>query len=62
MKYVKLNSICNFKQWHTIPTKELKDSGVAECINEEVRKGRLYRLTDVGQEIVEYLVFILTFT
>lgn len=35
--------------------KELKDSGVAECINEEVRKGRLYRLTDVGDEIVEYL-------
>ena len=27
MKYVKLNSICNFKQWHTIPTKELKNSG-----------------------------------
>ena len=27
MKYVKLNSICNFKQWYTIPTKELKESG-----------------------------------
>ena len=35
--------------------KELKESGVAECINEEVRKGRLYRLTDLGDEIVENL-------
>lgn len=35
--------------------KELKESGVAECINEEVRKWRLYRLTDVGDEIAENL-------
>ena len=35
--------------------KELKESGVAECINEEVRKGRIYRLTSVGEEIVEKL-------
>lgn len=35
--------------------KELKESGVAECINEEARKGRLYRLTSVGEEIVEEL-------
>ena len=32
--------------------RELKESGVAECINEESRKGRLYRLTGVGEEIV----------
>lgn len=31
--------------------RELKESGVAECINEEARKGRLYRLTSVGEEI-----------
>lgn len=31
--------------------KELKDAGIAECINEEARKGRLYRLTDLGDEI-----------
>ena len=31
--------------------KELKEVGVAECINEEARKGRLYRLTDLGDEI-----------
>ena len=35
--------------------KELKESGVAECINEEARKGRLYRLTELGEEIVTKL-------
>ena len=35
--------------------KELKDYEVAECINEEKRKNRIYRLTDVGHEIVEHL-------
>lgn len=30
---------------------ELKDIGAAECINEEAHKGRLYRLTDLGEEI-----------
>ena len=35
--------------------RELKKSGIAECINEEARKGRLYRLTDLGEEIVEKL-------
>ena len=35
--------------------KELKEAGVAECINPEVRKGRLYRLTDLGNEIANNL-------
>lgn len=35
--------------------KELKEAGVAECINEEARKGRLYRLTSTGAEIAENL-------
>ena len=35
--------------------KELKGAGIAECINPEVRKGILYRLTDLGDEIVEEL-------
>lgn len=35
--------------------RELKDAGVAECINEDVKKGRLYRLTDLGFEIVDNL-------
>lgn len=34
---------------------ELKEAGIAECINEEARKGRLYRLTDLGDEIVDKL-------
>lgn len=33
--------------------KELKASGVAECINEEARKGRIYRLTPLGNEIAK---------
>lgn len=33
--------------------RELKEAGVAECINEEAHRGRLYRLTDVGEEIVD---------
>ena len=35
--------------------RELKETGVAECINEDFRKGRLYRLTSLGEEIVEHL-------
>lgn len=31
--------------------RELKEIGAVECINEEAKKGRLYRLTDVGEEI-----------
>ena len=34
---------------------ELKSKGLIEIINPEVRKGRLYRLTDVGEEIVDKL-------
>ena len=33
----------------------LKDSGLVECINPEVRKGRLYRLTPKGRKVVEKL-------
>ena len=35
--------------------RELKETGVAECINEDSRKNRLYKLTEVGDEIVDYL-------
>lgn len=35
---------------------ELKNNGIVECINcKEARKGRLYRLTDLGEEIVDNL-------
>jgi predicted transcriptional regulator len=35
--------------------RELKECGVAECINESKRKNRIYRLTNIGQDIVGYL-------
>ncbi|MCQ2972212.1 MAG: transcriptional regulator [archaeon] len=31
---------------------ELKSKEMVECINEEVRKGRLYRLTDTGKDVL----------
>lgn len=31
--------------------KELKDHELAECINEEARKGRVYKLTRKGKQI-----------
>ena len=35
--------------------KDLKDHGLVECINPEAKKGRLYRLTDNGNKIVDKL-------
>ena len=32
---------------------ELKEHELVECINPEVRKGRLYRLTDKGEKVAE---------
>lgn len=32
---------------------ELKTHELVECINPEVRKGRLYRLTDKGEEVTK---------
>lgn len=33
--------------------KQLKEHELVECINPEVKKGRLYRLTSKGDEIVK---------
>lgn len=33
--------------------KQLKEHELVECINPEVRKGRLYRLTEKGEEIID---------
>ena len=33
--------------------RQLKDHDLVECINPEVRKGRLYRLTDNGEKIID---------
>ena len=35
--------------------KQLKEHELIECINPEVRKGRLYRLTDKGEKVSENL-------
>ena len=35
--------------------KQLKEHELVECINPEVRKGRLYRLTDKGDDLVKNL-------
>ena len=35
--------------------KQLKEHELVECINPEVRKGRLYRLTDKGDEVIKNL-------
>ena len=32
---------------------QLKEHGIVECINPEVRKGRLYRLSDEGLDVLE---------
>ena len=34
---------------------ELKEHELVECINPDVRKGRLYRLTDKGDDLVKNL-------
>ena len=33
--------------------RKLKSKEIVECINEEARKGRLYRLTDTGKEVLD---------
>ena len=33
--------------------KQLREHKLVECINTEVRKGRLYRLTDKGENIID---------
>ena len=34
---------------------DLKSQGLVVCLNEEVRKGRLYKCTESGLEIIEFL-------
>lgn len=34
---------------------ELKECGIAECINEEKRKNRIYRLTPKGEDIAKLI-------
>ncbi|MDO5859773.1 helix-turn-helix domain-containing protein [Methanobrevibacter sp.] len=34
---------------------QLKEEGIVVCLNEEARKGRLYKNTDLGIEILKYI-------
>lgn len=35
--------------------KDLKENNLVICLNEEARKGRLYKNTDLGIEILKYI-------
>lgn len=35
--------------------KDLKEHDLVVCLNEEARKGRLYKNTDLGLEILKYI-------
>ena len=35
--------------------KDLKENNLVVCLNEEARKGRLYKNTDMGLEVLKYL-------
>lgn len=42
---------CGVPQQHTSKSlKQLSDEGLVECLNPEVRKGKLYCLTDLGEK------------
>lgn len=45
---IKLNHIS--KVFH-----QLKDCGVAVCLNEDAYRGRMYKLTGIGEEIADHL-------
>lgn len=45
---IKINHISNV-------LRQLKDCQVAECINEEAHKNRIYRLTEVGEEVAKHI-------
>ena len=36
---------------------DLKDKGLVICMNDKMRKGRLYRCTSQGFEVLKYLLF-----
>lgn len=39
----------------SLTLKHLKEHGLVECMNPEVRKGRLYRLTEKGRKVLDNL-------
>lgn len=54
-KFIALN--VGFRQNHVSKVLgELKKKNLVVCINEEVRKGRLYKLTKLGKEVYPILI------
>lgn len=50
----KIANDCEISPKHISKTlRELKNIKCMECINEEAKKGRLYRLTEDGQKVYE---------
>lgn len=45
---IKINHISNV-------LRQLKDCKVAECINEDAHKNRIYRLTEIGEEVAKHV-------
>ena len=45
---IRLNHVSNF-------LKELKENNLVKCLNEDTRKGRLYELTELGQNAINKL-------
>lgn len=35
--------------------KELKENNIVICLNEDSKKGRLYQLTELGNELYDYI-------
>lgn len=50
---------CDIRTNHISKTlTELKNKGLVVCVNEEAHKGRLYKITDLGKEVIEVLPII----
>ena len=55
-KYIAEN--CKVRTNHISKTLgELKENGLVVCINEEAHKGRVYKLTELGEEIYQIFFF-----
>ena len=53
-KYIAVH--CNIRQNHISKVlSELKDKDLVVCLNPEVRKGRLYKITSLGCEVYNVL-------
>lgn len=47
---------CEYRQNHVSTVlKQLKEHGLVVCLNEEMRKGRLYCLTELGKSVYDVL-------